>query len=83
MCVPLAIYARQALVRNTTNAGSGSTLIGHRLIIGNQENGMLSAQIGRSLQDLVAFLNEFHGKHSHLCLHKQGIGLLLVSKTPS
>jgi len=34
---------------------------------------MLSAQIGRSLQDLVAFLNELHGKHSHLCLHKQGI----------
>ena len=21
----------------------------------------------------MAFLNELHGKHSHLCLHKQGI----------
>jgi len=30
-------------------------------------------RLGRSLQDLVAFLNELHSKHSHLYLHKQGI----------
>lgn len=30
-------------------------------------------RLGRSLQDLVAFLNELHSKQSHLYLHKQGI----------
>ena len=30
-------------------------------------------RLGRSLQDLVALLNELHSKHSHLYLHKQGI----------
>ncbi len=30
-------------------------------------------RLGRSLQDLVAFLNELHSKHAHLYLHKQGI----------
>ena len=30
-------------------------------------------RLGRSLQDLVAFLNELHSKHANLYLHKQGI----------
>lgn len=30
-------------------------------------------RLGRSLQDLVAFLNELHSKHTNLYLHKQGI----------
>ena len=30
-------------------------------------------RLGRSLQDLVAFLNELHSKHANLSLHKQGI----------
>ena len=30
-------------------------------------------RLGRSLQDLVAFLNELHSKYSHLYFHKQGI----------
>jgi DNA invertase Pin-like site-specific DNA recombinase len=30
-------------------------------------------RLGRSLQDLVGFLNELHSKHTHLYLHKQGI----------
>ncbi len=30
-------------------------------------------RLGRSLQDLVAFLNELHSKHANLHLHKQGI----------
>ena len=30
-------------------------------------------RLGRSLQDLVTFLNDLHGKHTNLYLHKQGI----------
>jgi DNA invertase Pin-like site-specific DNA recombinase len=30
-------------------------------------------RLGRSLQDLVSFLNELHSKHTNLYLHKQGI----------
>jgi len=30
-------------------------------------------RLGRSLQDLLAFLNELHSKHTNLYLHKQGI----------
>ena len=30
-------------------------------------------RLGRSLQDLVTFLNELHSKHTNLYLHKQGI----------
>jgi DNA invertase Pin-like site-specific DNA recombinase len=30
-------------------------------------------RLGRSLQDLVTFLNELHSKHANLYLHKQGI----------
>jgi DNA invertase Pin-like site-specific DNA recombinase len=30
-------------------------------------------RLGRSLQDLVAFLNELHSNHANLYLHKQGI----------
>jgi DNA invertase Pin-like site-specific DNA recombinase len=30
-------------------------------------------RLGRSLQDLVGFLNEIHSKHTNLYLHKQGI----------
>lgn len=30
-------------------------------------------RLGRSLQDLVTFLNELHGKKTNLYLHKQGI----------
>lgn len=30
-------------------------------------------RLGRSLQDLVTFLNELHSKHVNLYLHKQGI----------
>ncbi|HSV91356.1 MAG TPA: recombinase family protein [Nitrospiraceae bacterium] len=30
-------------------------------------------RLGRSLQDLVAFLNDLHSKHTNLYLHKQGI----------
>jgi DNA invertase Pin-like site-specific DNA recombinase len=30
-------------------------------------------RLGRSLQDLVVFLNELHSKHVNLYLHKQGI----------
>lgn len=30
-------------------------------------------RLGRSLQDLVVFLNELHSKHTNLYLHKQGI----------
>jgi DNA invertase Pin-like site-specific DNA recombinase len=30
-------------------------------------------RLGRSLQDLVTFLNELHSKHTKLYLHKQGI----------
>ena len=30
-------------------------------------------RLGRSLQDLFAFLNELHSKHTNLYLHKQGI----------
>jgi DNA invertase Pin-like site-specific DNA recombinase len=30
-------------------------------------------RLGRSLQDLVVFLNDLHGKHTNLYLHKQGI----------
>ena len=30
-------------------------------------------RLGRSLQDLLAFLNELHSKHTNLYLHMQGI----------
>lgn len=30
-------------------------------------------RLGRSLQDLVVFLNDLHSKHTNLYLHKQGI----------
>ena len=30
-------------------------------------------RLGRSLQDLVVFLNDLHAKHTNLYLHKQGI----------
>jgi DNA invertase Pin-like site-specific DNA recombinase len=30
-------------------------------------------RLGRSLQDLVVFLNDLHAKHANLYLHKQGI----------
>ncbi len=30
-------------------------------------------RLGRSLQDLVTFLNDLHAKHTNLYLHKQGI----------
>jgi DNA invertase Pin-like site-specific DNA recombinase len=33
----------------------------------------LVARLGRSLQDLVAFLSEIHAKGVELCLHQQGI----------